>query len=138
MAEEILDANQRQIGGEHYRKVNAEYQHWDLVADSAMGYFEGQVTKYVARWRGKNGLQDVDKALHYCEKLIQLVGCARQPVAVAPPLRAWRALGKFTALHQLSNREIIIFELCISRQNEQDLYRLRAQILALRQEVVGS
>src|SRR6266436_5818764 len=62
--------NARQVGGAHYR--GAEFQHWDFVVDNSLGYFEGQVTKYVCRWRAKNGKQDLEKAAHYLEKLISV------------------------------------------------------------------
>ena len=58
-------ANDRQIGGDHYK---GEYQHWDFVVDTGQGYLDGCVTKYVSRWRKKNGVQDLEKALHYFEK----------------------------------------------------------------------
>jgi hypothetical protein len=65
-----MDANERQIGGSHYRKGGAN-QHWDFVEDNGLGYLEGCATKYVTRWRFKNGLQDLEKALHYLDKLIE-------------------------------------------------------------------
>ena len=61
--------NSRQIGGDHYRAV---YQHWDFVADAWLGYFEAQITKYLSRWRKKEGVKDLAKALHYYEKLKEL------------------------------------------------------------------
>ncbi len=63
------NANSRQVAGSHYQAV---YQHWDMVADLRIGYFEGQVTKYLARWRKKNGLQDLMKAQHFLQKLLEL------------------------------------------------------------------
>lgn len=65
----ISHANDTQVAGTHYR---SEYQHWDLVADTGMGYFQGQVTKYVTRHASKNGLQDLQKAAHFLQKLIEL------------------------------------------------------------------
>lgn len=62
-------ANDRQVGGSHYRSA---YQHWDFVEECGLGYLEGCATKYVSRWRGKNGLEDLKKAAHYLEKLIEL------------------------------------------------------------------
>lgn len=62
-------ANDMQVGGTHYA---AEYQHWDVVEDWGVGYLEGCATKYLTRWRKKNGLQDLEKALHYTEKLREL------------------------------------------------------------------
>lgn len=60
--------NERQIGGSHYR---ASIQHWDLIEDHRCGYLEGCATKYLTRWRKKNGRQDLEKALHYAEKLLE-------------------------------------------------------------------
>lgn len=62
-------ANERQIGGSHYA---AGLQHWDVVEGHGIGYLEGCASKYITRWRKKNGLQDLQKALHYTEKLAEL------------------------------------------------------------------
>lgn len=59
-------ANNKQIGGDHYRK--AEYQHWDFVSDAKLHYLVGCATKYIARWKDKNSVQDLEKALHYIDK----------------------------------------------------------------------
>ena len=61
-------ANERQIGGDHYR---SEYQHWDFIEDNGIGYLEGCATKYATRWRSKDGLKDLEKALHYVDKLME-------------------------------------------------------------------
>ena len=62
-------ANEKQVGGEHYR---SDIQHWDFVWANNMDYFQGQITKYVYRWRSKNGLQDLYKAKHFLDKYIEL------------------------------------------------------------------
>lgn len=77
--------NEYQIAGDHYRRANPEYQHWDLVADFNMNYYTGCLTKYVARWREKEGVKDLQKAVHYCEKLISLY--SQQRGAYVWPLR---------------------------------------------------
>jgi hypothetical protein len=69
-------ANDRQEGGDHYRKVASSsgvMQHWDrmwLMFREA--WFVGNVTKYVERYREKNGVADLKKARHYLDKLIEL------------------------------------------------------------------
>lgn len=62
-------ANDNQVGGDHYK---SEYQHWDFIELNGIGYLEAAATKYVARWRKKGGLRDLEKALHYTDKLIEL------------------------------------------------------------------
>lgn len=64
-----MSANDRQVGGAHYQKP---IQPWDYVAANGIGYFEGNVIKYVSRWRDKGGLADLEKARHYLDKLIEL------------------------------------------------------------------
>ena len=66
----MSEANKTQVGGTHYRR--SAFQHWDLAAELHLGYFEGQVTKYVTRARFKNGLADLQKAAHFTQKLLEL------------------------------------------------------------------
>jgi hypothetical protein len=64
-------ANDYQIGGDHYKKVPGE-QHWDRVARLGLNYFQAMVTRYVERYRDKNGVEDLKKARHFLDKLIEL------------------------------------------------------------------
>jgi len=61
--------NEVQYGGTHYK---SEFQHWDLIVLYNVGYLEGNVTKYLTRWKDKNGLEDLKKAKHYIEKIISV------------------------------------------------------------------
>ena len=63
-------ANASQVGGQHY-KAKA-IQPWTYIAANNLGYFEGNVVKYVSRWRDKGGVEDLRKAVHYLQKLIEL------------------------------------------------------------------
>lgn len=65
-----MSANDTQIAGSHY-KAKA-IQPWDYIASNELGYFEGNIVKYVSRWREKGGVDDLRKARHYLEKLIEL------------------------------------------------------------------
>lgn len=53
---------------DHYK---SSYIHWDLVIKVRMTYLEGNATKYVSRWRKKGGAQDLRKALHYLDKMVE-------------------------------------------------------------------
>lgn len=64
-------ANERQVGGNHYNK-HGDLQHWDLVNIFKWDYFQGQITKYVMRWKDKNGVQDLEKARHFLDKYIEI------------------------------------------------------------------
>ena len=63
-------ANSLQVGGSHYK--DKAIQPWDYIASNGLGYLEGNVVKYVSRWREKGGLEDLKKAQHYLTKLIEV------------------------------------------------------------------
>lgn len=65
----MTTANASQVGGTHYK---CAFQHWDLVVELDLGYFEGQITKYITRHRFKKGLEDLQKAMHFTKKLHEL------------------------------------------------------------------
>lgn len=70
----MTSANDRQVDGDHYKKHGKTgEQHWDRqYRIFGPGYFIGCATKYVERYRDKNGLRDLEKAKHFIEKLIEL------------------------------------------------------------------
>jgi hypothetical protein len=69
----IMSANEKQVGGSHYRNDIGGEQHWDRIYRLyGRGYFVGCSTKYIERYHLKNGRQDLEKAIHFLEKLIEL------------------------------------------------------------------
>ena len=63
-------ANSKQVSGSHYS--DKEIQPWDYIHANNLCYFTGNCVKYVSRWRDKGGIDDLKKAIHYLEKLIEL------------------------------------------------------------------
>jgi hypothetical protein len=61
---------EKQEGGTHYKDL--PIQPAEYIYANGLGYFEGNVIKYVSRWRKKNGIDDLRKARHYIEMLIEL------------------------------------------------------------------
>jgi hypothetical protein len=59
-----------QVGGSHYRDKGI--QPIIYIHANDLGFCEGNVVKYVTRWREKNGVADLKKAIHYLELLIEL------------------------------------------------------------------
>ncbi len=68
----MAKANDRQEGGSHYK--DKAIQPWDFISSNDMGFLAGNVVKYVARYKEKNGMQDLLKAKHYLEKLMEVEG----------------------------------------------------------------
>jgi len=65
-----MKANDVQPGGEHYK--NKTIQPWDYIAANNIGFFEGNAIKYLTRWREKGGIEDLKKAQHFIQKLIEI------------------------------------------------------------------
>jgi len=62
-------AMKRQVGGNHYKKFKV--QPLEYALDNELGICEHAVIKYVTRWKDKGGVEDLRKAIHYIEVLIQ-------------------------------------------------------------------
>ena len=65
-----MTALSKQVAGNHYKDL--PIQPVEYIYANAIGYFEGNVIKYISRWRKKNGIADLEKAKHYIELLIEL------------------------------------------------------------------
>ena len=65
-----MSANDTQEGGQHYKRL--AIQPWDYILQNNIGYIEGCVIKYVTRWRDKGGVEDLKKARHFLDKLIEV------------------------------------------------------------------
>jgi len=68
-----MNANNTQVGGTHYKK---DIQPWDAMQawmskEAFQGFLQGNAIKYLARWRDKGGVEDLQKAQHYIQKLIE-------------------------------------------------------------------
>lgn len=61
---------EQQVSGSHYKDM--AIQPVEFIHANGIGYFEGNVIKYVCRWRKKAGLADLEKARHYIDLLIEL------------------------------------------------------------------
>jgi hypothetical protein len=72
---ETMSANDTQIGGDHY--TSKAIQPWEAMEawmskEAFEGFLTGNSLKYLARWKDKGGVDDLRKAKHYIEKLIEL------------------------------------------------------------------
>ena len=56
---------ERQVGGSHYKSFNI--QPFEFISKNELSFFQGCVVKYVCRYKNKNGIQDLEKIIHYCE-----------------------------------------------------------------------
>jgi hypothetical protein len=98
------DLNKEQVGGDHYKTRGAvslheinEYakklgidsiQHWDLAVLFGWDPYQYQITKYVMRWKDKDGAKDLKKGLHFHQKYVAIAEADALPskwaIAEAP------------------------------------------------------
>ena len=67
---EELSALDKQEGGGHYKKF--KIQPVEFTTKNNLGFIEGNIIKYICRHEDKNGIEDINKAIHYCELLKEL------------------------------------------------------------------
>lgn len=61
---------QTQVGGNHYKDL--KIQPIEFIHANNIPFCEANAIKYLCRWRNKNGRQDLEKAKHYIDLLIEL------------------------------------------------------------------
>ena len=65
-----MSAIKEQEGGDHYK--NLAVQPVEYIHRNKIGFIEGNVIKYVTRWASKNGVEDLKKARHFLDLLIEM------------------------------------------------------------------
>ena len=58
-----------QVGGSHYKDM--PIQPIEYIMKNNIGFMEGNAIKYISRWRSKGGVEDLKKARHYLDMLIE-------------------------------------------------------------------
>jgi len=58
-------ATERQVGGNHYKKF--KIQSIEFIMANKLNFIQGCIIKYICRFESKNGVEDLDKIIHYCE-----------------------------------------------------------------------
>ena len=60
----------KQVSGSHYKDKGI--QPIVYIHANDLGFCAGNVVKYITRYKGKNGAEDIRKAIHYCQLLLEL------------------------------------------------------------------
>ncbi len=61
----IKKASERQVGGDHYKDLPIQPSKY--IRANKLGWYEGNVIKYITRWEKKGGVEDLEKVIHYVE-----------------------------------------------------------------------
>jgi len=62
-------ASELQIGGDHYKALPIQAAYFCYI--NSIPYLEATAIKYLCRWRSKNGIEDLKKARHFIDLLIE-------------------------------------------------------------------
>ena len=65
-----MSALDTQVAGSHYKTM--AIQPVEYITRNKLGFLEGNAIKYISRWKHKGGRQDLQKAIHCIELLIQM------------------------------------------------------------------
>ena len=65
-----MSALDTQVSGNHYKDL--AIQPVEFIHKNKMDCLSGNVIKYIARHKNKNGAEDVKKAIHYCQLILLL------------------------------------------------------------------
>ena len=64
-----MSAHKKQIGGDHYKRMAIQPSHY--IVRNKLGWYEGNIVKYITRHSIKGGRQDIEKVIHYAELLLE-------------------------------------------------------------------
>lgn len=65
-----MSALDTQAGGSHYK--NLAIQPVEYIQANGLDYLQGNIVKYITRHKAKNGAEDIKKAIHYCQLILEL------------------------------------------------------------------
>ena len=69
LPEDPKGALSRQIGGGHYKDM--PLQPIEYILANELGFCEGNIVKYITRYKAKGGAEDVKKVIHYAQILLE-------------------------------------------------------------------
>lgn len=64
-----MTAKDTQVGGDHYRQM--KIQPIDFIVQNSIPFREANAIKYIVRHASKNGRQDIEKAIHYLQMILE-------------------------------------------------------------------
>ena len=89
-----MSALSTQVGGDHYSKL--AIQPVEYITRNGLGFVEGSVIKYVTRHRSKGGAEDIRKAIHFLNLLLELEYGKKEAKAEECKARFWNCINSAT------------------------------------------
>ena len=67
---EVKNSLTEQVGGSHYKKLSM--QPIELIVKAKLSFIQGNIVKYITRYEYKNGIEDINKCIHYANLAMDL------------------------------------------------------------------
>ena len=91
-----------QVGGNHYK--SKKIQPIDYILGNNLSFCEGNIIKYVTRYKDKNGVEDILKAIHFLEKLVEVEKRKQQEIDLPKVMQIWQGKPLDWELDAMDNR----------------------------------
>ena len=102
-----------QIGGSHYR--NKGIQPIELIVALNLNFIEGNIVKYITRYKEKNGVQDIMKCIHYSQLAIELK-CIRHNIDIH---NNYELILQYVKTNDLCSVQTYVLNSCLQNDYEQ-------------------
>lgn len=116
----------KQIDGTHYVVKEGGVEHWDYCIGANVPYLEAAATKYIVRWRKKNGLKDLEKARSYVAKRIS--SYQRGAGVLRGANRREAMFNRFIDDNKIGPRERNVIDLIMHWKRLDSLFEAHAQL----------
>ena len=93
---------QKQVGGRHYKDFTI--QPVELFAATRWDYFQSSIARYILRYKNKNGIEDLEKAIHIAHLASDL------SVEEKRSMENIRYIEMFSKANNISGKQQIILE----------------------------
>lgn len=64
-----MKASEEQVGGDHYKSLPIQPIHY--IRHNNLGWYEGNIVKYVTRHKQKGQIEDIKKVIHYANLILE-------------------------------------------------------------------
>lgn len=102
-----------QIGGSHYR--NKGIQPIELIVALNLNFIEGNIVKYITRYKEKNGVQDLMKCIHYSQLAIELK-CIKHNIVIH---NNYELILQYVKTNDLCSVQTYVLNSCLQNDYEQ-------------------
>ena len=110
-----MSALNKQVGGDHYKRM--AIQPIEFITKNELLFNEGNIVKYVCRYKNKNGLEDLEKILQYCDFIEEKGSFGKALYAVPTSV--------FTSKNNLSHDQYIVVYMTAHAERDSFNTRLR-------------